>query len=601
MPSRNYTELTLYRRLLRQARPYWPHLVGLVLLNLLISPVALLTPLPLKVAVDSALDSHPLPGFLYALLPETATSSSAAVLILAVCLVGAIALLRGLVELANSVLRTYTGEKLVLGLRAQLFRHTQRLSLLYHDLRGTTDSTYRIQYDAQSVQWILSDNIPSLAQAVVTLVGMIYVTFLIDWQLALVALTVCPFLFLGAWAYGRRLRPRWRQVHQLNSSALSVVQETLGALRVVKAFGQEEREGERFVHQSGESVRTRIRVAFVEGGFTLFIGLTTAAGTAAVLFVGVSHVQSGVLTLGDLLLVMGYLAQLYAPLNQLSKTRATLQSGLASAERVFSLLDEVPDVAERPNAQPLVRASGAVAFRDVSFAYREDRPVLRHVSFEIEPGTRVGISGTTGAGKSTLMNLLTRFFDPSAGQILLDGVDLRDYKLADLRNQFAIVLQEPVLFSTSIAENIAYARPGASEEEIVEAAKAANVHEFIANLPRGYEGHVGERGMSLSGGERQRIALARAFLKDAPILILDEPTSSVDTKTEATIMEAMERLMRGRTTFMIAHRLGTLANCDARLEVEDGCLVPLEQRALSAGVRKNVTESPGHRSKEIYE
>jgi ATP-binding cassette, subfamily B, bacterial len=321
-----------------------------------------------------------------------------------------------------------------------------------------------------------------------------------------------------------------------------------------------------------------VRVTFTEGVFGVLVGLTTAAGTATVLFVGVRLVLSGALTLGDLLLVMGYLAQLYGPLNTLSNSKASLQSSLASAERAFSILDEAPDVVERPGAQPLARAAGAVAFREVSFAYREDHPVLHDVSFEIDPGTRVGISGETGAGKTTLMSLLTRFYDPTTGEILLDGIDLRDYKLADLRNQFAIVLQEPVLFSTTIAENIGYARPGASKEEIIEAAKAANAHEFIVGLPHGYETEVGERGMSLSGGERQRIALARAFLRDAPVLILDEPTSSVDTKTEAVIIEAMERLMRGRTTFMIAHRVSTLASCDARLELADGRVVQFEQR-----------------------
>src|SRR5918995_607819 len=567
---KDYGDLGLFLRLLRIARPYWPHIGILLLVSLLSSPLALLTPLPLKIAVDSGIGSRPLPSFLDALLPEAATRSAGTVLVLAVGLAMAVALLTGLLELLGSVLSVYTGEKLVLGLRARLFCHAQRLSLLYHDSRGATDSAYRIQYDAQSIQWIMTDSIPSLATAVVTLVGMVYVTFRIDWQLALVAMTVSPFLFVSAWAYGRRLRPRWIKVKQLDSSALSVVQEVLGSLRVVQAFGQETREGERFVRRSGESVQNRIRVALIEGGFALLIGLITATGTAAVLFIGVHHVRSGLLTLGDLLLVIGYLVLLYAPLNQLSKSKATLQGWLVSAERAFSLLDEKPDVIERPQAQALARASGAVAFNDVSFAYRENHPVLRNVSFEVDPGTRVGISGTTGAGKTTLMSLLTRFYDPTAGKVLLDGIDLRDYRITDLRNQFAIVLQEPVLFSTSIAENIAYARPGASEEEIVEAAKAADAHEFIVGLPHGYENMVGERGASLSGGERQRIALARAFLKDAPILILDEPTSSVDTQTEAVIMEAMERLMRGRTTFMIAHRLSTLDYCDARIMLSDG-------------------------------
>jgi ATP-binding cassette subfamily B protein len=575
-------------------------LVGLLLLSLLATPLALLTPLPLKIAVDSVIGSHSVPGFLEALLPEAATGSASTVLVLAVVLVVAVALLSGLQELATAVLREQAGGKLVLGLRTRLFRHAQRLSLLHHDSVGTTHSTYRIQYDALAVKKIAINSFIPVTTAAFTLVGTIYITFLIDWQLALIALSVSPFLFLSARSYGRRLRPRWRKVHGLDSSALSVAQEVLAAIRVVKAFGQEDREGERFVQRSSESVRERVRAASAEGGFALLVALTTAVGKAAVLFVGVRHVLSGVLTLGELLLVMSYLAQLYKPLRTLSQSQAALQRSLASAERAFSLLDEAQDVVEGPDARPLSRASGAVTFREVSFAYREgERPVLRDVSFEVEPGTRVGISGATGAGKSTLMNLLTRFYDPTAGRIELDGVDLRDYRIADLRNQFAIVLQEPVLFSTSVAENIAYARPEAGHEEIVAAAQAAGAHGFIECLPEGYETKVGERGMSLSGGERQRISLARAFLKDAPILILDEPTSAVDTKTEATIMEAMERLIRGRTAFMIAHRLGTLANCDLRLEVEDGRVIRTEQRhTLAALANDKSTAEPLCRSKE---
>jgi ATP-binding cassette subfamily B protein len=588
---RGHTNVALYRRLLRQVRPYWPQLGGILLLSLLSSPLALLTPLPLKIVVDSVIGSHPLPGFLDALVPGTAARSDAAVLVFAVGLIIVVSLLRELLRLAGSLLRVYAGTKLIIDFRAQLFHHAQRLSLLFHDSKGTSDSAYRIQYDAQAIRWITIDAIPPLATAVVTLVGMIYVTFQIDWQLALVALTVSPILFFLTRSYGRPLRKRWREVQRLDSSALSVIHEVLSTLRVVKAFGQETREGRRFLLRSRETMRQRIRVTFAQDTFAASVGLITAAGTAAVLFVGVRNVQAGILTLGDLLLVMGYLAQLYGPLNTLSHSGATLQASLASSERAFSLLDEAPDVVERPNARALARASGALAFRDVSFAYRKDHPVLHDISFDVAPGTRVGISGQTGAGKSTLMNLLARFYDPTAGQILLDGVDLRDYKLVDLRNQFSIVLQEPVLLSTSIAENIAYARAGASREEIVEAAKAANAHEFIVGLPKGYDTKVGERGMSLSGGERQRISLARAFLKDAPILILDEPTSSIDTKTEAVIMEAMERLMQGRTTFMIAHRLGTLANCDARLEIEDGRVVSFEHDTAGAA-QESLSDRP---------
>src|SRR6266511_4734185 len=354
-------------------------------------------------------------------------------------------------------------------------------------------------------------------------------------------------------------------------------------MRVVKAFGKEKDEHARYIARSNRTVRARVRLSFTEAAFGLAVNTAIAIGTAAVLFVGVRHVQSGVLTLGELLMVMTYLSQLYGPLETISQKVGDVQSSLASAERAFELLDESPDVKEKPHARRIAHARGAIEFRDVSFAYKGDDAVLHDVSFEVAPGTRLGFVGRTGAGKTTLMSLITRFYDPIAGEILLDGVDLRDYKLADLRNQFGIVLQEPVLFSTSIAENIAYARCGASEEEIVEAAKAANAHQFISNLPDGYATQVGERGMRLSGGERQRIALARAFLKDAPLLILDEPTSSVDMRTEAAIMEAMGRLMRGRTTFMIAHRLSTLKDCDLLLVIEHGRLVEVRS-AVSAAI-----------------
>jgi ATP-binding cassette subfamily B protein len=371
-------------------------------------------------------------------------------------------------------------------------------------------------------------------------------------------------------------------VKVLEKSALAVVHEVLGGLRVVKAFVREESEQDRFVRRSVEGMRARVRLALVEGKYGLLIGLTTAATTATVLLVGVRQVQAGSLTLGGLLLLMGYLTQLYDPLKTMARKSASLQSYLASAERAFALLDETPEVVEKAEARPLARASGSIAFRDVSFAYAPDRPVLHEVSFLIDPGTRAGIAGETGAGKTTLLSLLLRFYDPTAGQILIDGVDLRDYRLADLRNQFAFVPQEPVLFSTSIAENIAYARPEARHEEIVAAAKAAHAHEFITVLPQGYRTLVGERGMCLSGGERQRVSLARAFLKDAPILVLDEPTSSVDMGTEGVILEAMEHLMRGRTTFLISHRPNAFKNCDLVLVMENGRLVAQTTDFLAA-------------------
>jgi ATP-binding cassette subfamily B protein len=365
-----------------------------------------------------------------------------------------------------------------------------------------------------------------------------------------------------------------------------VVQEVLGSVRVVRAFGQEDREHKRFIQRSDEGMQARLRQTAFEGGYSIVLALLTAIGMGSVLYIGVHDIKAGTLTLGNLLLVMGYLGQLYSPMRTLGKKMATIQSHVVGAERAFALLDELPDVIERPNARPLARTAGAMAFRNVSFGYDGDQlPVLQNISFEVASGTCIGIVGTTGAGKTTLVNLLTRFYDPSRGEILLDGVDLRDYRLADLRNQFAMVLQEPVLFSTSIAENIAYARPDASEHDIVAAATAANAHEFIGRLPQGYDTVVGERGMRLSGGERQRISIARAFLKDAPILILDEATSSVDMKTESAILEALDRLARGRTTFVITHRPSALKQCDVILRMEQGRLVTIGPEALQASSR----------------
>src|SRR5213592_3685628 len=547
------SDLALYRRLLRQARPYWLHFAGLFGIGLLSSPLALLDPVPLKIVFDSVLSSHPLPAYLRTVLPSAVLGSAGALLVAIGLLLG-VAALTQLQALANRFMQAYVGERLVLGFRTQLVQHAQRLSLSYHDSKGSADSLYRIQQDAAVIDKIMVEGIIPFVAAAVTLAMMIVVTLRLDWQLALVALGVSPPLFVLSRLYRPRMRRQSRQVKKLESSALAAVQETLGALRVVKAFGQESRETDRFVHRSTEGVAARIRMALMEGRYGVLVGLTSALGTAAVLFIGVRHVVEGVLTVGQLWMALRYLDKLYEPLKTISKKAAGIQSYLASAERAFALL-------ERPHARTIGRAAGAVAFRHVSFAYGPDRPVLHDVSFEIAPGTRLGIVGATGAGKTTLISLLTRFYDPLEGAILLDGVDLRDYKLLDLRRQFAVVLQDAVLFSLSIAENIAYAAPGASREHVVTAAQAANAHEFIERLPQGYETEVGERGVKLSGGQRQRIALARAFLKDSPVLILDEPTSSVDAKTESAIVEALERLKQGRTVIVISHRSTTLAGC----------------------------------------
>ena len=541
--ARKQSDLAIYRRLLLEARPFWLNIAGLFTLSLLATPLTLLNPLPLKIVLDSVLGTHELPAWLVWIFPAGTQRTDVIVLAAIAGLLVAIALLKQILDLAFALLRSYTGEKLVLAFRAKLFRHTQGLSLSYHDTTGTADSTYRIQYDAPAIQWITIDAFIPLVSSLLTLVAMIVVMARIDLQIALVALAVVPVLFIASQIYSRRLKLRWREAKDLESSTLSVVQEVLSSVRVVKAFAQEDREQERYVASAGKNLRQQIKLALTGGSFGLIIGVAMATGTAIVLFLAARHVQAGRITLGELVLVMSYLALLYSPLQTLSKSAASLQGSLVSAERAFELLDEAPEVIEKSDARPLERARGGVAFENVSFGYNPERPALRKISFEISAGARVGIAGTTGAGKSTLVSLLLRLYDPTDGKVFLDGVDLRDFKLRDLRNQFAIVLQEPVLFSSSIGENIAYAKPDATDAEIIAAAQAANAHDFISRLPQGYKTEVGERGVQLSGGERQRISLARAFLKDAPILILDEPTSSVDVKTEAVIMEAMLRLL----------------------------------------------------------
>jgi ATP-binding cassette subfamily B protein len=585
-------ELQLLLRLAGMARPYWWHLAGVALLSLLAVPLALLAPLPLKMVVDNVFGSQPPPRWLAILIPDS--GSGLRLLWAAIGLLILTTLLTYLQGLASSWLQTYTSEKLVLSFRSRLFHHVQRLSLSYHDTKGTTDSCYRIQYDAQSIQTILIYGGIPLVTASFTLIGMVWVMSWIDQQIALVGLLVCPVLFVVSHTFRRRLNTRWRQVKALDSAAFGVIQEVLGGLRLVKAFGREDYEQERFERHSDDRIRQQLNVAMLQGNYELCVGLTIAAGTGLVLYFGALHVRAGTLTLGSLMMVMAYLAQIYEPLKLISKKLAELQASVVGAERALSILDEIPEVVQTVEARPLLKARGAVEFRNVSFGYSPDRLVLRDVSVEIFPGARVGVHGRTGAGKSTLMGLLMRFYDPDSGQLLLDRVDLRHYRLADLRNQFALVLQDPILFSASIAENIAYGRPDANQEQIIEAAKRADAHEFVMHLPEGYNTKVGERGMKLSGGERQRISLARAFLRDAPLLILDEPTSSVDVKTESAIMNAIDRLVRGRTTFIIAHRLSTLERCDLRLEIQHGTLTdvtPWCKSALALAPASSLAES----------
>lgn len=558
-------------RAAQESRKCWPHLAAIMALTLISLPLTLLYPLPLKIAVDGVLAKSSASSIIFAGIRLRTPNMPPVVL--AVMLLLFIALAASLQSLASWWLQTFVGEKLVWDFRGKLLDHVQRLPLAFHDRYGPTDSVYRIQHDAPSIQYVVVQGILPLITALLTLLGMIFVTLRIDPSLAVVALAITPVLFLLSWACSGKVRVRSHEIKKLDSTAMGVIQEVLGALRLVKAFNQEDREYERFVRHSGIRIREQVNLSRLQAVYNMLIGLTVAGGTAAVLYIGIRHVRAGFITVGSLLVVMAYISQMYQPLQLLTTKLTDLEGWLTSFERALMLLEQIPEINEVVDAKPITRTTGEVEFRRVTFRYAEGGRGLEDISFRVPAGSRVGIVGPSGAGKTTLLNLIMRFYDPGEGQVLIDGVDLRDYRISDLRKQFAVVLQEPVLFGASIAENIAYGKRDASDEEIVTAAQAAEAHDFIMRLPSKYDTSAGEQGARLSGGERQRISLARAFLRNSPILILDEPTSSVDLETQASILSAMNRLMQGRTSFIIAHRLETLAGCDMILSLDSGRLI----------------------------
>ncbi|HWC11508.1 MAG TPA: ABC transporter ATP-binding protein, partial [Acidimicrobiales bacterium] len=483
-----------------------------------------------------------------------------------------ITLLSGGLTVLNEYVMTKADQRMVLDFRSDLFRHAQRLSLAFHDDTRTGILMYRINNQADSVGQILVA-LPTLGQSLLTLLGMLFVAYRIDPVLSLVAVAIVPFIYYSTTYYSNRIEPQLLRVRNMEGRNLAIVHEAMAMLRVVVSFGRERHEFERFRRQGEEAVDARIKLTVRQTAFQLVVSLITALGTAAVLGVGAFRVIGGHISAGELLVVMSYIAAVYAPLETVTNSMTTYQEKFISFDHALSLLDTPVDVEEKENATVLVRSRGGIELQDVGFSYSSRPGTLKDISFVIRPGEAVALVGPTGAGKSTLVSLLPRLYDPEKGRVLIDGVDVRDLTVDSLRAQFSIVLQEPLLFSGSIADNIGYGRQGATQAQIEEAAKAANAHDFIVKLPQGYETQLGERGAKISGGERQRISVARAFLRNAPILILDEPTSSIDSRTEAVILEALERLMEGRTTIMIAHRLSTIRSADRILVLNDGRLV----------------------------
>ena len=556
-------------RVIPYVRPYWRLGAAAVFLSGLGVLVSLMAPWPLAIIVDTVLGKKPVPSILKPLIGNWRHGS---LLILAVCggLV-VIALQNGL-NVISEYVTTKLDQRMVLDLRSDMFRHSHRLSQEFHDRTLTGALMYRINNQA-SAMGAIAVAVPPLGQAAATLVGMFIVTYTINAELALLALTVVPFIYYSIGYYATRIQPRLVSVRGLEGQSLSIVHESMAMLRVVVAFGREQHEYRRFRSQAEEAVHARIGLTVRQTLFSLAVNLITAGGTALVLWFGAHQVLRGELTVGELLVVLSYIAAVYQPLQQISSTIGALQNDFISLRGALGLLARVPDVQDAPTAVPVRACRGQVTFDGVDFDYRGREGTLKGITFEAAPGERIGVVGPTGAGKTTLISLIPRFFDPKRGTISLDGQDLTTLTLASLRAQVSLVHQEPLLFSGTIAENIRYGRLEATDGEIIEAAKAANAHEFITGLPKQYKTVLGERGAQLSGGERQRISVARAFLKDSPILILDEPTSSIDSRTEGVILEALRRLMAGRTSFMIAHRLSTVRDASRILVLDEGRLV----------------------------
>ena len=552
----------IYRRVLRYYRPFLGQTIFGLFLSLIGIGLNLLKPWPFKVIVDDFLRAGP------------AIRSDWRIWIPLLCLaLVAIQVLWGIINWITNYLFVKIGLQALLKLRTDLYSYLQSLSLKYHDALRSSDSSFRVAYDSQSIQTIYNKGFTNIFGSTLTLIGTFVIMLRLDWQLTLVSLAIVPLIVGTIYIFAHRIRRESTSIQEQESAMLAQAQEGLSSIRMVHAFGREEFEVRQFQQQARQSLQANLRLTLTNVNSALVISTLMVVGTAAMYYVGTLHVLAGRLTLGSLLVFSAYLLMLYQPLESLTYTTWAMEGATAGAKRCFEVLDRQDDVVDSQNAIAISSAQGAIAFNSVSFGYGEDRIVLRDINLRIDPNQIVGLVGGTGAGKSTLFSLVPRFYDPTTGSISLDGRDLREITKRTLRAQIAIVLQDTLLFSTTARENIAYGRPDATEEEIIDAARRAQADDFIRQLPNGYASPVGERGGHLSVGQRQRIGIARAFLKNAPILLLDEPTSALDPTTESAIMDTIKELMRGRTTLIATHRLATIHGVDQIVVLEHGRIV----------------------------
>jgi ATP-binding cassette subfamily B protein/subfamily B ATP-binding cassette protein MsbA len=565
-------------KLLPYLKPHRWRIAWALLQVLLIAGFELLKPWPLQIVIDNALGGRP--------FPIAALSSSPVKLLLLAC-VGMVVVHfgGGALTLVHNYTAIRIGQNMVNDLRGALYAHLQRLSLAFHSRQRVGDLLYRITADSFAVQTMIMNGALPILSALVLLAGMLVVLFPLDPTLTMLALTVVPVLFALISLFNRKIVEIAGDVRATESRVYSLVQWAMSSIKLVQAFTKEEEEHRRFMGASRESLQATLRLYSWQTLYSGTVNLVIAAGTAIVVFAGAQAVISGTLSIGQLIVFISYLAQLYAPINQITQSWGLIAGARVGARKIFEILDTEPDLKDGTRNFPPSGARGEVAWSGVHFRYRADTPILTGIELKVPAGTKIAVVGPTGAGKSTLLGLLPRFYDPSAGSVAIDGVDVREYTLRSLRSQIAMVLQPPLIFPLSVRDNIAYGRPGADDPAIEEAARLAQVDDLIASLPAGYDTLLGESGTALSEGEKQRITIARALLRDAPILILDEPTSALDVTTEALVMAGIERLMVGRTTFIIAHRLSTVRRCDRILVLHGGAIV--EQGTLPELLRLN--------------
>ena len=560
-------------------RPYRAAFVLALVQVLFISALELLKPWPLKIILDNVLSGKPLPwGF-------ALNWSSQSLLLLACTGLVVVYLVLGGLRLLNDNTTIRVGQSMVNDLRRDLYSHIQRLSLSFYHRQQIGDLMYRITADTLGIQTLTMNGLFAVLSASILLTGMLGVMLWVDWYLTLLAMAVCPALFCTIALLNRKISSAATEARQKGSTVYSVVQRTLSGIRVIQAFTKEEDEGRRFLQASTESLAADLRVYNLQNFYYAVVNVTIAAGTAAILWLGARRVLTGDLSIGEIVVFTSYLASLYAPLNSIFQTYGLVQTAKVGVRRAFEILESGEKLPEGSRVFRPLGAKGEITFKDVSFGYNASQPVLKKINLRVAAGEKIAIVGPTGAGKSTLVSLLPRFYDPQSGRVTIDGVDIREFQLKSLRRQIAMILQPPLVFPLTIRENIAYGRPEASTEEIIFAAQVAQVHDFVEQLPQKYETVISEQGSTLSEGQKLRLTIARGILLNAPILILDEPTSSVDSETEALIMEGLEQLMDGRTTFIIAHRLSTVRQADLILVVRDGQIV--EQGTFTELLRKH--------------